>query len=243
MSFADLIILALIIAIIVGGVIVGITLIRNIKVTSTSPTLSPAPAAGASKTPSGGGGSSGKSLSAFWSIIPLVLAGLWLGAKIILWGGEVSNMEIFILAILAILAWGLDQKKWFISVAILVILGIKLLTPPEMDPIVIDKDGVYDLPNRPLKVCFTQTGDPAKTFYVDQQIIIEDIWQITRRETGCDDIPESVSGKKVRISLGIPGKQYTPEIKKKWGFGPDINNDYDYYGSIGVSQKPFIQAR
>ena len=115
--------------------------------------------------------------------------------------------------------------------------------PGEMAPIVINRDGEYDLPDRPLKVCFTMTGDPAKDSYVDQQVIIEDIWQVTRRKTGCDDIPKSVSGKKVKISLGIPGKQYPPEIKRKWGFGPDINNDYDYYGSIGVSQKPSIQAR
>ena len=113
----------------------------------------------------------------------------------------------------------------------------------EMAPIVIDHDGEYDLPDHPLKVCFTMTGDPAKGFYVDQQLIIENTWQVTRRQTGCEDLPASISGRKVEVSLGIPGKQYTPEIKGKWSFGPDINNDYDYYRKIGVSQHPVIQAR
>ncbi len=113
----------------------------------------------------------------------------------------------------------------------------------EMAPIVIHHDGEYQLPDHPLKVCFTMTGDPVKNFYVDQQLIIENAWQVTRRGTGCEDIPASISGRRVKVSLGIPGKQYTPEIKKKWGFGPDINNDYDYYRSIGVSHHPVIQAR
>lgn len=222
---------------------VAIPVIMSLRLAKSKTQRSPSPATASGGSPSGGGGSSGKSLSAFWSIIPLVLAGLWLGAKIILFGGEISNMEIFILAILAILAWGLDQKKWFISVAILVILGIKLLTPPEMTPIIIDKDGVYDLPNRPLKVCFTMTGDPAKDSYVDQQVILDNSWQTTRRLTGCDNIPSSFIGKKVTISLGIPGKQYSREIKEKFGFGNDINNDYEYYKSIGVSYFPTIQSR
>jgi hypothetical protein len=175
-------------------------------------------------------------------------------------GGVLPSEEIILLAVITGIAYVLNRKLGIFALLITGALLVNFLHPninqdvkgmreAQLNPpgkiadIVINHDGEYDLPDRPLKVCFTQTGDPAKPFYVDQQIIIEGIWQITRRETGCDNIPESVSGKKVKISLGIPGKQYTPEIKKKWGFGPDINNDYDYYESIGVSQKPFIQAR
>jgi len=225
---------------------------------STSVTPSPAPASGNSKT-----ASSNKASQNSGAPVPGVLLGLsggWLVARMFFFGGTLWLIEIIAISVAAGFVYpnGKGQKKFATAIIAVALLNLfvpginpwirnlresQLNPPGEMASIVINRDGEYDLPARPLKVCFTQTGDPAKTFYVDQQIIIEDIWQITRRETGCDDIPESVSGKKVRISLGIPGKQYTPEIKKKWGFGPDINNDYDYYGSIGVSKKPFIQAR
>jgi len=206
--------------------------------TSTGGTA-PSPATASGGSPSGGGGSSGKSLSAFWSIIPLVLAGLWLGAKIILFGGEISNMEIFILAILAILAWGLDQKKWFISVAILVILGIKLLTPPEMTPIIIDKDGVYDLPNRPLKVCFTMTGDPKINFYLDNRVNIDGTIFV-QREDGCQRLPKNLQGKSVSIYL-LSGQPYSQAVKDRIGMN-DVNNNYEYYKKIGFGHYPTIQG-
>jgi hypothetical protein len=230
---------------------------RKSRNTSSSPSTPPSSPAPAGK---GGGNWQDKARKINWSVILLGVAGIYLLARMTVLGGVLPVEEILILAIITGIAVLLNKNTLVFALLIGTLLLVNFfhpnvnqdvkgvreaqLNPPgEMAPIVINRDGEYDLPDRPLKVCFTQTGDPAKPFYVDQQIIIEDIWQITRRETGCDDIPESVSGKKVRISLGIPGKQYTPEIKKKWGFGPDINNDYDYYGSIGVSQKPFIQAR
>lgn len=210
--------------------------------TNSSPP-SPAPAAGGSKTPSGGGGSSGKNSSSLWAIITLAIAGLWLGAKIILFSGEINKVEIFILAILAILAWGLDQKKWFISVAILVILSIKLLTPSEMAPIVIDHDGFYNLPNRPLKVCFKQTGS-SSTIWIDQEVSIDNSWRVVENYSKCHNIPKYASGKKVHISLGNAIKKYTPEIIRKWNItNPNITNDYEYYANIegGQSGYPIIQ--
>jgi hypothetical protein len=243
MSFATVIILILLIATIVGGVIVGITLMKNIKGNSNYAPPSPAPASGNSTTAtsaSSGGGSSGKNLSAFWSIIPLVLAGLWLGAKIILFRGEISNLEIFILAILAIFAWVLDQKKCFISSGILVILAIKLLTPPDMDTIVINKDGVYELPNRPLKVCFTMTGDPKVDFYLDNRVNIDGTIFV-QREDGCQNLPKTVQGKTVSISL-LSGQPYSQEVKNKIGMN-DVNNNYEYYKRVGFGHYPTIQGR
>lgn len=112
----------------------------------------------------------------------------------------------------------------------------------EMTPIVIDHDGGYDLPDRPLKICFTKSGDPTKDFYVDQQIKIDDWTSGLQRLSGCLDIPTYLNGKTVNISLNAM-RQYTPEIKRKWGFGDDINNDYEYYMRIGVGGYPVIQSR
>lgn len=220
-------------------IMVAIPVIMSLRLAKSKTQRSPSPATASGGSPSGGGGSSGKSLSAFWSIIPLVLAGLWLGAKIILFGGEISNMEIFILAILAILAWGLDQKKWFISVAILVILVIKLLTPPEMTPIIIDKDGVYELPNRPLKVCFTMTGDPQINFYLDNRVTIDGTIFV-QREDGCQRLPKKLQGKSVYISL-LSGQPYSQEVKDRIGMN-DVNNNYEYYKKIGFGHYPTIQG-
>jgi hypothetical protein len=206
--------------------------------TSGTTTPSPATAAGGSKTPSGGGGSSDKNLPGFWSIIPLVLAGLWLGAKIILFGGGISNLEIFILAILAIFAWVLDQKKCFISSGILVILAIKLLTPPDMDPIVINRDGEYDLPNRPLKVCFTKTGDINE--FLVHKVLIQDIL-FSQHEDGCKNLPKTVQGKTVSISL-LSGQPYSQEVKNRIGMD-DVNNNYEYYKKVGFGHYPVIQGR
>jgi hypothetical protein len=214
--------------------------------TSTSPS-SPAPATGNSTaTPSAsrGGSSSGKNPSGAWSIIPLSIAGLWLGAKIILFGGEINNVEIFVIAILSILAWVFDQKKWFISLVILVILGIKFLTPSEMEHIVIDKDGVYELPNRPLKVCFIKTGMPDRDFYMYQQIIIDSWSTPDKILEGCIKIPRYLSGQKVNISLGSAGKIYTPAIRARYNIQDDeIYNDYTYNFKNGIGNYPIIQAR
>lgn len=207
---------------------------------STSPS-SPAPASGnstAAPSSSSGGSSSGKNLPGFWSIIPLVLAGLWLGAKIILFGGEISDLEIFILAILAIFAWVLDQKKCFISSGILVILAIKLLTPPDMDPIVINRDGEYDLPNRPLKVCFTKTGDINE--FLVHKVLIQDIL-FSQHEDGCKNLPKTVQGKTVSISL-LSGQPYSQEVKNRIGMD-DVNNNYEYYKKVGFGHYPVIQGR
>ena len=261
MSLASVIISALIIFIVLMAFSFSKNLPANIRNSSGGASTPPSPSSAPSSSPAPASGGSGWHIPSWLGPLFLTIAGLWLILKVLAFKGAPDNLEA-VLAVIIALAGAIllkDGKRFagfFLSGLIIVLVlfpgimtwlqGVRQsqLNPPgEMAPIVINRDGEYNLPARPLKVCFTQTGDPAKRFYVDQQIIIEDIWQITRRETGCDDIPESVSGKKVRISLGIPGKQYTPEIKKKWGLGPDINNDYDDYRSIGVSQKPFIQAR
>lgn len=242
MDPATLIILILLLLMVAIPVIMSLRLAKS----TTQRSLSPAPASGNSTTAtsaSSGGGSSGRNLSAFWSTIPLVLAGLWLGAKIILFGGEISDLEIFILAILVIFAWVLDQKKCFISSGMLVILAIKLLTPPDMDTIVIDKDGVYELPNRPLKVCFKQTGS-SSTIWIDQEVSIDNSWRVVENYSKCHNIPKYASGKKVHISLGNAIKKYTPKIIRKWNItNPNITNDYEYYANIegGQSGYPIIQ--
>lgn len=239
MDPATLIILILLLLMVAIPVIMSLRLAKS----TTQRSLSPAPASGNSTTAtsaSSGGGSSGKNLSAFWSTIPLVLAGLWLGAKIILFGGEISDLEIFILAILVIFAWVLDQKKCFISSGMLVILAIKLLTPPDMDTIVINKDGVYKLPNRPLKVCFTMTGDPKVDFYLDNRVNIDGTIFV-QREDGCQNLPKTVQGKTVSISL-LSGQPYPQEVKNKIGMN-DVNNNYEYYKRVGFGHYPTIQGR
>ena len=244
MSIATLIILILLLAIIVGiTIVVKMALSKLTPNNVSSASNTPTSGSTTSSTASSGGSSSGKNPSGTWSIIPLVIAGLWLGAKIILFGGEINNVEIFVIAILSILAWGFDQKKWFISLVILVILGIKFLTPSEMEHIVINRDGIYELPNRPLKVCFIKTGDPNINFYIDQQIKIDNWYSNMQRLNDCLNIPKYLSGKTVNISLLNAIRQYTPEIKRKWGFGDDINNDYEYYMKVGFGGYPTIQAR
>jgi len=201
---------------------------------------SPAPVAGnstATPSASSGGSSSGKNPYGTWSIILLSIAGLWLGAKIILFGGEIHNVEIFIIAILSILALGVDKKKWVISLVILVILGIKLLTPTEMEHIVIDKDGVYELPNRSLKVCFIKTGDT--TDLLINKVKINGML-FSEHLDGCKDIPKYIKGR-VSISL-LSGQPYSQEVKDKIGM-QDINNNYEYYMRIGFGGYPTIQAR
>jgi hypothetical protein len=247
MSIATLIILILLLAIIVGITIVVKMALSKLNTAPSSNSPSPAPAGGnstASQSGSSGGSSSGKNPYGTWSIIPLAIAGLWLGAKIILFGGEINNVEIFVIAILSILAWGFDQKKWFISLVILVILGIKLLTPTEMEHIVIDRDGVYELPNRPLKVCFIKTGMPDRDFYMYQQIIIDSWSTPDKILEGCIKIPRYLSGQKVNISLGSAGKIYTPAIRARYNIQDDeIYNDYTYNFKNGIGNYPIIQAR
>ena len=219
---------------------------------STAPT-SPAPANSGGKTPN-----SQKSVSPG---ILLGISGGWLVARMFLLGGSLWILEIIAVIIAAGIAHSKGGKGQKVTSKIIIILAVlnffipgfnswvkgirdnQLNPPEEMSPIVINRDGEYELPNRPLKVCFTMTGDPVKNFYVDQQVIIEGIWQEVQRGTGCKNLPDSVNGKKVKISLGIPGKQYTAEIKNKWGLGEAINNEYDYYRVVGVSAYPIIQAR
>lgn len=113
----------------------------------------------------------------------------------------------------------------------------------EMAPIEIVEDGDYELPALPLKVCFTLTGLPEKDFYMDQKITIGDWSSLSQRKTGCQDIPNHITGK-VYISLGSAGKEYTPDIRRLWGIADlAIKNDYTYSFVKGVGKFPILQAR
>ncbi|GEM_PF-4184117 len=243
MSIATLIILILLLAIIVGITIVVKMALSKLDPAPSSNSPSPAPASGSttgSTPPSGGGG---RMSNINWSIllsnILLSIAGLWLGAKIILFGGDISKEEIFVIGILAVMALGINQKKWFLSLLILVILLIKFLFPTEMETIVIDKDGIYELPNIPLKVCFTMTGDPKINFYLDNRVNIGGNIFV-QREDGCKNLPDSLNGS-VSISL-LSGQPYSQKVKDKIGM-QDINNNYEYYMKVGFGGYPTIQAR
>lgn len=216
---------------------------------------SPAPAAGST------GATKKQNAGAPGPGVLLGLSGGWLVTRMIFLGGVLLPLEIIAIIIAAGFVYpkgGKVQKRFATAIIVVALLnlfvpginpGVKqiretqLNTTEEMSPIVIDKDGVYELPNRPLKVCFTKTGDPAKDFYIDQQIKIDDWKSSMQRLSGCLNIPTYLNGKKVNISLNSAGKQYTTEIKNKWGLGNDINNDYEYYKSIGMSDYPTIQSR
>jgi hypothetical protein len=106
-----------------------------------------------------------------------------------------------------------------------------------MAPIVIDHDGVYDLPDRPLKVCFTRTGD-AKDLLVNKVTIGGQLY--TQHDDGCQDISPEAKGN-VSISL-LSGQPYSDQVKEKIGM-PDVNNNYEYYRRVGFGGYPTIQAR
>jgi hypothetical protein len=267
---ATVIISILLIATIVGAWLVGATLIRNIKGTSTSsgsgaptpPSSSSAPSSSPAPAGNGGGNWQDKARGLNLSVILISLAGVWLGAKMILIGGSISDGEIFFLMGITIIAAVLNSKLRFAAIVIGVILllnyfqpgfnqGVKSvretqLNPPgEMAPIIINRDGEYDLPARPLKVCFKQTGS-SSTIWINQEVSIDNSWRVVENYSKCHDLPTSVSGKKVSISLGNPIKPYTPEIRKQWNItDPKITNDYEYYSNIdgGQSGYPIIQAR
>jgi hypothetical protein len=179
----------------------------------------------------------------------------------ILIGGSISDGEIFFLMAITIIAAVLNSKLRFAATVIGVILLLNYcsanfnqsihsarqaqLNPPgEMTPIVINRDGEYDLPARPLKVCFKQTGHPEK-HWINQEVTIGDNWRVIEPYAKCHDLPSSLSGKRIKISLGVFGKQYTPDIKRKFNIGADVNNDYEYYQKMpgGQSGYPVIQAR
>ena len=109
----------------------------------------------------------------------------------------------------------------------------------EMAPIVIDHDGEYDLPDRPLKICFTLTGDPSQNFYLDNKVKIGETLFV-QRDGGCVDIPDSLRGR-LSISL-LSGQPYSEQVKEKIGM-PDVNNNYEYYRRVGFGDYPTIKAR
>jgi hypothetical protein len=218
--------------------------------TSSSTNSSPAPAG------NGGGNWWGKARGLNLSVILISLAGVWLGAKMILIGGSISDGEIFFLMGITIIAAVLNSKLRFAAIVIGVILllnyfqpgfnqGVKSvretqLNPPgEMSPIVINRDGEYDLPDRPLKICFTLTGDPNQNFYLDNKVEIGGKLFI-QREAGCPDLPSGIKGK-ISISL-LSGKPYSEKIKSQIGM-TDVNNNYEYYKKIGFGEYPTIFAK
>ena len=109
----------------------------------------------------------------------------------------------------------------------------------EMAPIVINHDGEYDLPDRPLKICFTLTGDSNQNFYLDNKVKIGETL-IVQREGGCVDIPDPLRGR-LSISL-LSGQPYSGQVKEKIGM-PDVNNNYEYYRRVGFGGYPTIKAR
>jgi hypothetical protein len=263
MSFATLIILFLLIATIVGTFLVGATLIRNIKGTSTAsdtgastplssstPPSSPAPAG------KGGGNWQDKARKINWSVILLGVAGIYLLARMTVLGGVLPVEEILILAIITGIAVLLNKNTLVFALLIGTLLLVNFfhpnvnqdvkgvreaqLNPPgEMSPIVINRDGEYDLPDRPLKICFTLTGDPNQNFYLDNKVEIGGKLFI-QREAGCPDLPSGIKGK-ISISL-LSGKPYSEKIKSQIGM-TDVNNNYEYYKKIGFGEYPTIFAK
>lgn len=261
---ATVIISLLLIATIVGAWLVGAILIRNIKRTSTSsggtstpPTSS---STSSSPAPASGGNWWGKARGINWSVLLLGMVGIYLLTRMIVLGGVLPGEEILVLAVIILIAVLLNTKTLFFALLIVAILLVNFLhpnvnkdiksmrenqinPPGEMAAIVINRDGEYDLPDRPLKICFTQTGLPEKDFYIDQQISIGDWSNTPQRKPGCQDIPKYITGK-VNVSLGSAGKTYTPEIRKQWDVtDPKITNDYTYSFAKGVGKFPTIQAR
>lgn len=247
MSFATLIILFLLIATIVGTFLVGATLIRNIKGTSTAsdtgastplssstPPSSPAPAG------KGGGNWRDKARGINWSVILLGIAGVYLLARMTVLGGVLPVEELLILAVITGIAFALNRK---LGVFALLIAGILLvnffhpnvnqdvkgvreaqLNPPApIATTIIDHDGYYDLPpDISLQVCFTKTTanglDLVHKVSIGGKLFLQE-------KDGCQDIPETLRGK-VFISL-ISGQPYSAEVKNTIG-RQDIRDNYRF---------------
>lgn len=221
---------------------------------STAPT-SPAPAMGNSTA------SSKKASQNAGAPVPGILLGMsggWLITRMILLGGVLFPLEIIAIIVTAGFVYpkgGKVQKRFATTIIVIAILnlfipginpGVKqiretqLNPPEEMTPIVINRDGEYELPNRPLKVCFTMTGDPVKNFYLDNRVNINGTIFV-KREDGCKDLPKTVQGKTISISL-LSGQPYSQEVKDKIGMY-DVNNNYEYYKRVGFGNYPTIQGR
>lgn len=217
---------------------------------STAPTPAAAPANSGGKTPN-----SQKSVSPG---ILLGISGGWLVARMFLLGGSLWILEIIAVIIAAGIAHSKGGKGQKVTAKIIIILAVlnffipgfnswvkgirdnQLNPPGEMSPIVINRDGEYELPNRPLKVCFTMTGDPVKNFYLDNRVNINGTIFV-KREDGCQDLPKTVQGKTISISL-LSGQPYSQEVKDKIGMY-DVNNNYEYYKRVGFGNYPTIQGR
>lgn len=261
MSFATVIILGLLIATIVGGRIVVVTLIRNIKGTSTSSgngaSTTSSSASASSSSPPPTGNNRGLQIPSWLGPIFLAIAGLWLILRVLAFKDAPENLEAVLAVTIALIGAFLVKKEMrfagFILSGIIIFMvlfpGImtwlqeirqsQLNPPGEMAPIVINRDGEYDLPDRPLKVCFTLTGDPNQNFYIDNKVEIGGKLFV-QREAGCPDIPPELKGK-VSISL-LSGKPYSEKVKSQIGM-TDVNNNYEYYKKIGFGEYPTIFAK
>ncbi|MEY2986200.1 MAG: hypothetical protein RJB24_429 [Candidatus Parcubacteria bacterium] len=214
-----------------------------------STTSSPAPASASSNKASQNSGAP----------VPGVLLGLsggWLVARMFFFGGTLWLIEIIAISVAAGFVYpkgGKVQKRFATAIIGIVLLnlfvpginpGVKqiretqLNTTEEMYPIVIDKDGVYELPNRPLKVCFTKTGDINESLV--HKVLIQDIL-FSQHEDGCQNLTKTVQGKTVSISL-LSGQPYSQEVKDRIGMN-DVNNNYEYYKKVGFGHYPIIQGR
>lgn len=261
-SMATVIISALLIFIIGTAFLFSRKLPGNIRNSSSGTPSSPSsPSTSPSPASASGENWWEKACKVNWAALLLGMVAAYLLARMTVLGGVLPGGEIFILAIITGIAFGINRKLGLFALLIAGVLLVNFLHPSinqdakgmrenkinppgEMSPIVINHDGEYDLPDRPLKVCFTMTGDPKKGEYISQQIQINTWKHLNQVTSDCINIPETEIGKKANIILGPYGRKYTQDIKKKWGFGPDINNDYDYYIKvIGVGAYPTIQAR
>jgi hypothetical protein len=217
---------------------------------AVSPAPAPASYGGASSasTASKNSGNSG---------ILLGISGGWLVTRMIFVGGVLFPLEIIAIIVTAGFVYpkgGKTQKRFATAIIAIAILnlfipginpGVKqiretqLNSPGEMAHIVINRDGEYELPNRPLKVCFIMTGDPKINFYLDHRVSIGGNIFV-QREDECQNLPASLNGS-VSIYL-LSGRPYSQEVKDKLGM-QDINNNYEYYMRIGFGGYPTIQAR
>ena len=249
------IILILLLLVVAIPVIISLRLSKSTAQRSSSP----APATGnptATPSASKGVGRSGLGMPSWIAASLLILSLLWLILRILILKGMPGDWESTF-AVIAVLAGAMLLKKeqrfvgFMLSGIIIfmvlfpgVITWVQGLRDGEMSPIVINRDGEYELPNRPLKVCFIKTGMPDRDFYMYQQIIIDSWSTPDKILEGCIDIPQYLSGKKVNISLGSAGKIYTPAIRARYNIQDDeIYNDYTYNFKNGIGNYPTIQAR
>ncbi len=253
MSLASVIISALIIFIVLMAFSFSKNLPANIRNSSGGASTPPSPSSAPSSSPAPASGGSGWHIPSWLGPLFLTIAGLWLILKVLAFKGAPDNLEA-VLAVIIALAGAIllkDGKRFagfFLSGLIIVLVlfpgimtwlqGVRQsqINPPgEMAPIVINRDGEYDLPARPLKVCFTRTGDTANLL-VNKVDIAGVIYE--QSEEGCKDI--SAKGK-VFISL-LSGKPYSEQVKSQIGM-TDVDNNYEYYKKIGFGDYPIIKAR